>query len=102
MLEGENSCCKLLLRSILCTVNSTTAYNIRRIELQSGEELKLEGLENNIEIVCKKINFVETPVNEDWKVPAAKELSLIRSRNLSLENFSNDEIEEMLRFICVS
>ena len=37
-----------------------------------------------------------------WRINAARELSLLKSRNLQLEGFAPEEIEEMLEYICVS
>ena len=102
ILEGNNSSCKLLLRTIFGTSNSTTGSNIRKIENEAGITLGHEDIKHKIDTICDKINFAEVPEDQMWRIDSARELSLLKSRNLHLEGFSPEEIEEMLEYICVS
>ena len=102
ILEGEKSSCRLLLRTILGTTHSTTGNNIRKIGLEAGLRLDTEDIKSKIEEVCEKISFAEMPEDQLWRVASVKELSLIKSKNLQVEGFSSDEIDEMLQYICVS
>ena len=64
--------------------------------------LDTEDIKSKIEEVCEKISFAEMPEDQLWRVASVKELSLIKSKNLQVEGFSSDEIDEMLQYICVS
>ena len=82
--------------------NSTTGNNLRNIELETGSVLKVEELKSKINAVCERLSFAELPEEELWRIAAAKEVSLIKSNHLYVEGFANDELEEILRFICTS
>ena len=61
-----------------------------------------DWLQNKIEEVCEKISFEEMPEDQLWRVASVKELSIINSKNLQVEGFSSEEIDEMLNFICTT
>ena len=48
------------------------------------------------------LSFAELPEEELWRIAAAKEVSLIKSNHLYVDGFANDELEEIIRFICTS
>ena len=95
-------CSKLLLRTIMGNTNSTTGNNLRNIELETGLVLEVEDLKYKINTVCDMLSFAEIPEEELWRIAATKEVSLIKSNHLYVDGFANDEIEEILRFMCTS
>ena len=75
---------------------------MRNIELEVGSKLKMENHQLNIDKVCDNISFATVPDGNMWKINAAKELSLVKSKHLIVDGFTDDEIEEMLQFTCIS
>ena len=53
---------------------------------------------------CDIETFEYTPVMpaDTWKVNMVKELIEVRENRASIENFSEDEIEEILEHLCIS
>ena len=39
---------------------------------------------------------------ERWKITMAQEIIEIKNRNLEVDNFRREELEEMLEFLCIS
>ena len=55
--------------------------------------------------VISDINeFEYAPVMPDdvWKVDMVKELIEVRAKQATIENFSDDELEEILEYLCIS
>ena len=52
--------------------------------------------------ICKNLHFEESPKNFDWKISLMKELSLLKSGHLVVENFEENDLTSMLKFICCS
>ena len=51
-----------------------------------------------------KENFKYKPVPEDelWRIPLLKEIIEVRTGTYEIEGFTNEEIDEMLEFVCIS
>ena len=86
-----------LLKIIECDTRSTTGSNLRKIMLLLGK-YSIEG------ISIKDLDFFEffpvLPVDE-WKVGIVRELIEVRENNLDLENFTAQELEEILEYLCI-
>ena len=52
--------------------------------------------------VCEGLDFADLPREEFWRIAAVKEISMVLSNQASLEEFTKDEVQEMLTHICVS
>ena len=70
--------------------------------------LALSGLRNqefdrlSASLLKRKMVYQEVPTDEKWWVPACRELLELRQQKLDLPGFENDEIQEMLDYICVT
>ena len=53
-------------------------------------------------MVTENMNFSKIPSEEIWRIKAVKDLSLVVSGHLYLEDFTKEEAEEMLHNICVT
>ena len=53
-------------------------------------------------LVKRKLQYMETPVDERWRVEFADELLMIRKGELELTGFQQDEIEEILKTVCIT
>ena len=89
---------RVLLNLVKHDARSTTGSNLRNIMLLTGK--------NNIEEVKEADldDMVYVPVtNEDlWKIKFVKELINVREGFLHVENFEDDERNEVLEYLCSS
>ena len=81
---------------------STAGKNIKNIEMESQKCVELEPNKGNISNICKHLSFEETPEGSKGKIQILKELSLLKSGHLALDCFEEDDIQEMLHFVCCS
>ena len=102
IIDGDRDSCRLLLRTICKNANATTGRNLRNIEGEAGIMLDVENLKSKIDMVSDKVSFADIPLGESWKINAVKELSKIKSNHLQVDEFTSEEVDEMLQFICVS
>ena len=101
-MERISSCKKRAIKMLMETskkdVRSITGQNLRNIMLLVGK--------TSVDKVEKKdaenIHY-HTLENEDiWKVDAIKEIIEVKSRRLEISNFDNDELEDILTYLCTS
>ena len=53
--------------------------------------------------VVKRIcRYKETPEDEMWRLPLLSELLQVMKDNLSVENFSNKEIDDFINYLCTN
>ena len=53
-------------------------------------------------LVKRKLQYMETPADEKWRVEFAHELLMVRKRELELTGFLQEEIEEILKNVCIT
>ena len=101
-MERISSCKKRVIKMLIGTskkdVRSITGQNLRNIMLLVGK--------TSVDKVEKKdaesIHY-HTLENEDiWKVDAIKEIIEVKSRRLEISDFDNDELEDILTYLCTS
>ena len=65
--------------------------------------LSVENLDKLTASLVKK-QMLYQPVSEEnrWRIQACKELIAVRRENLRLDGFGQNEVEEMLDFLCVT
>ena len=88
---------KMLLKLIQNDARSTTGLNLRKILLQTDKN-KIESL-NKDDIF--KLQYHLTSPEDRWKENIINELIEARSSQIGIEGFKNEELENMLEFICV-
>ena len=54
------------------------------------------------QLVKTTMSYFDTPDNEIWRLPIIKEILDLKTNNLCLAGFSNDEMEDMLVFACTT
>ena len=99
---GSKQSCKLLLRMSARNCDSTTGKNIRNIELESKISVTLESTKGIISKICENLHFEKLPKRCDWKISLVKELSLLKSGHLVIKNFEEDDLVDMIDFLCCS
>ena len=87
----------MLLKLIQNDARSTTGLNLRKILLQTDKN-KIESL-NKDDIF--KLQYHLTSPEDRWKENIINELIEARSSQIGIEGFKNEELENMLEFICV-
>ena len=89
---------KQLLSFIKNDVCSTTGSNLRNILLLTDK--------NNIEEICiddiRKMVFEEIDDREKWKIDFINEITDVKFNQLDVEEFSREELDEILNFLCTS
>ena len=87
-----------LLSFIKNDARSTTGSNLRKILLFTKK--------NNIDELSKDdvaaLHYHEADPNEGWKIKMIKEITDVKFNQLEVENFTNDELEEIMSFLCTS
>ena len=82
----------------LRTVMGQTLFKLMSlIGIKSGDPSDLTANQ-----VKKNLKYAELPVDEAWRVPLCQELIEFRTGGVSLEGFTSDEVEDILRGACVS
>ena len=87
---------KLLLNCIKSDTRSVTGSNIRRILLLTNKEM----IENVTQYDIEKIQYAE--MADGWRVSLIQEITDVKFGQLSIDGFSDEECQEILRFACTS
>ena len=87
-----------LLDTIKFDVRSTTGSNLRNIM----HLMQKDSIKDLCKSDVQSIVFSPVPENEKWRIGMLKELLEIRSNDLALENFSKDEINDMVNYVCTT
>ena len=89
---------KQLLETIRYDVRSTTGKNLRKLMLKASKSEISQLIKNE-----KNFGTYAEVLDEDkWKVNLVKELTDVRFVQLEVENFTSEEVEEILGFLCSS
>ena len=87
-----------LLQLVRADARSTTGSNLRKIMVLLGKHSIDEVKSDDID------TFEYAPVKPEdaWKIDMVKELIEVRENQASIENFTRDELEEILEHVCIS
>ena len=96
--KTQKTVARHLLENIKYDVRSTTGSNLRKIM----HLLQKDSIDDICKSDVNNIVFSPIPKNEEWRIGFLKELLDIRSKDVSLENFSKDEIEDMIQHVCTT
>ena len=89
---------KFLLESILLDTNSVTGSNLRNILLMTDKTSIHQLVPNDATIM--KYHQMNEP--ELWKISIIEEMIEMKNGNMQRIEFDNDEMEELLEYLCVS
>ena len=81
---------RCMLRTIEHDCRSTTGGNIRRLEIEAS---KLNEEKSDL-------SYVSIPYGSEWKIQFAKELVDIKAKNLVVQYFTQEEIENIAEYVC--
>ena len=89
---------KQLLSFIKKDVRSTTGSNLRNILLATNK--------NNIDEICiddiRKMVYEELDVRDKWKINFIDKITNVKFNQLDVEQFTREELDEILNFLCTS
>ena len=89
---------KQLLSFIKNDARSTTGSNLRKILLLTKK--------NTIDELSKDdataLHYHEVDPKDAWKINMIKEITDVKFNQLEVQNFTNDELEEIMSFLCTS
>ena len=89
---------KEILKTIENDVGSTTGSNLRNIMQLMNK--------NSIDQICindiRKLEFANIPEGCEWRIPVLEELLCARKSEVEIDNFSRNDIKDMIEFICTS
>ena len=77
---------------------STAGFNLRNILLLT-DKYNIDELTKD---VVKALKYQKVDENIAWKIKMIKEITDVKFNKLDVENFSKDELEEILSFLCTS
>ena len=87
-----------MLHFIKHDVRSTTGSNLRNLLLLTDK--------NTIDELCKddirKLKYHQIDCKDAWKVKMINEITDVKFNKLEVENFSHEELDEILSHLCTS
>ena len=87
-----------LVRQVKRDCRTNTGRNLRRLMILS-DVCDVDNIETN---TIRKRPYTRIPLHDEWKVHIAKELINTSSRELVIQQFNRNEIQEMLQHILTS
>ena len=89
---------KQLLAFIKNDVRSTTGSNLRNILLLTDKS-NIEDLRKDH---IREIKYQDVDPTNEWKIGFIKEITDVIFNQLEVENFSKEELEKILDFLCTT
>ena len=96
--KSNKESAKSLLNSICQDTSSTTGSNLRNILLRTNK-LNINELVPSDAI---GVEYHPIDINEKWRVPFISEIIETKHKQLEISNLSDNDLDEMLNFLCVS
>ena len=79
-------------------VRSITGSNVRNILLLTEKDT----IEHVTKRDVKKLKYHKAAIEDSWKIDIVKELIEIKNDQLSLNDFTKEELNEILTHLCIS
>ena len=77
-------------------MGTTLAYLVEQRKVDKLEDLS-PGL------VKRSMTYVSAPASEEWRIHLALELKdILENVDINLDNFTSEEVKEMLDFTCIT
>ena len=87
-----------LLDAVMYDVRSTTGYNLRRLMLLLNKTSVDEISVNDF----KLIKYHPISEEDKWKISFINEITDVKFKQLDVDGFETEELEEILNFLCTS
>ena len=76
-------------------LRTTLGRNVHTLRVQTHEEPNKLSIKRNFK-------YSRIPEDQQWRTPIGQELMSVRSKRIQPDEFTFEELNEMLKFICVS
>ena len=96
--KSKKSLPKRILRYVMKDTRSTTGSNLRKMMLLF-DKVRVEDITKND---VNSFKYADVPQGDEWRVEMVKEIIEIRNSKLEVENFDDEEIEEIMNYLCTS
>ena len=98
IMKSKKNALKTVFLNIRRNVKSVTGRNLRKLMFMTGKsdisELTSDSMRN--------IEYNPVPIDEEWRIQMLKELIMVKQGERDVENFSQEEINEIIEFVCSS
>ena len=98
MAWAKKNCLKNVFLKIRYDTQSVTSNNLRKILLL----LDKDDIDELTPHDAKNIVYAPLPSEDEWRIGFAKEITDIKFGRMSLEGFSTEELNDLLRYVCIS
>ena len=88
----------MLMETTKKDVRSVTGHNFRQIMMLLGKT-SVEAVEKND---INEIEYFPISKEDSWKIDIIKEIIEVKSRNVEIDNFEEDELDNILTHLCTS
>ena len=95
--KSKKTCLKNLIKVIEYDTRSVTGHNLRTLMLNSSTD--------NIKNLMPKHadnDYFEVPEGEEYRIEFIKELIEVKNNTYKVDGFSNEELDDILCFLCTS
>jgi len=93
-------CTKLAIRTLANIFNNDMRTVLCRNLNNIAADCNLLVTELSKNIIISTLKFSVIPPNEEWRIPLLKELLEIRNDDYALIGFANDDISQIIEFLC--
>ena len=88
---------KMLLSQIQLDVRSTTGRNLRNIPIQTDKRNVVHLRKED----CYNLQYNPSSADNKWKEEKLKELIDVKRNQVEVDGFDQEELDEIMEFICV-
>ena len=88
---------KMLLSQIQLDVRSTTGRNLRNILVQTDKRNVVQLRKED----CYNLQYHPSSADNKWKEEMLKELIDVKRNQVEVDGFDQEELDEIMEFICV-
>ena len=95
--KSKKTCLKNLVKVIEYDTRSVTGHNLRTLMLNSSTD--------NIKNLMPKHadnDYFEVPEGEEYRIEFIKELIEVKNNTYKVDGFNNEELDDILCFLCTS
>ena len=100
--NSNDNCNKPVIRllSALCKSDNRTTYCNNLFNIANECNLKIANLSHND--VKTSLSYFPVPLNQEWRIDLLLNIINIKCNNLDIDDFDNDELNEILYYVCSS
>ena len=96
------TCMKPAVRILagICKMNTKTVFGSNLINIARECNCKVTDLTPSL--VKQNLRYATAPEQDQYKISFVKELVMIKSQDMMVDNFSNQELFDIIDYLCTS